>query len=166
MNAPTAIDPPSPSRVWPATLAPSSTATRPQRVFAEWTMDILTYIAVLNLAAEYSEVVVIDSFTISMLTAVLLKVLLTIIVTGKSAVWGWAKAQESRLSTLVGALGVWAILFLSKFLILEAEDLIFGDHVELGGFVSVMALSAALMVAREAIQRTYLLLGRRSMERK
>ena len=125
-------------------------------------MDILTYVAVLNLAAEYSEVVVIDSFTISLLTAVLLKVLLTIIVTAKSAVWGWARARESRFSTLVGALSVWAILFLSKFLILEAEDLIFGDHVELGGFVSVMALSAALMVAREAIQRTYLLLGQRS----
>jgi hypothetical protein len=148
-----------PATPWPIDGGSWPETTRRQRIFAEWTMDILTYVVVLNLFAEYSDRVVIDSFTISILTAILLKVLLVIIVTGKKAVWGWAKAKESRSYTMVGALGVWAILFLSKFLILEAEDLVFGDHVELGGFVSVMVLSASLMVARELIQWVYLLLG-------
>jgi hypothetical protein len=150
-----------PASPWPVDVASLSDTTRPQRIFAEWTMDVLTYVVVLNLFAEYSAAVIIGSFTISILTAVLLKVLLVIIVTGKKAVWGWARAKESASYRIVGALGVWAILFLSKFLILEAEDFIFGDHVELGGFVTVMVLSASLMVAREVIQRIYLLLGRR-----
>jgi hypothetical protein len=145
---------------WPVDAGSLAVTTRPQRIFAEWTMDVLTYVTVINLFAEYLDVVEIDSFTISILTAVVLKVLLTVIVTGKKRLWNWAQAKNSRAYTVFGGLGVWAILFLSKFVILEVEDFIFGDRVELGGFVVVMVLSAALMAAREAIERTYLLLGR------
>ena len=115
---------------------------------------------VLNLYVEYSPAKVIDSFTISMLMAVLLKVLLSIITAGKSKVWRWAKSKASPGYTVAGVVGVWAILFLSKFLILEAEDLVFGDLVELGGFIDVMLLAATLVVVREVILRVYLGLGR------
>ena len=67
--------------------------------------------------------------------------------------------KGSPLYTVVGAFGVWAILFLSKFVILEAEDLLFGDLVELGSFVDVMLLVAALVVTRELVRRVYLWLG-------
>lgn len=49
-----------------------------------------------------------------------------------------------------------AVLFLSKVLILKAEDAVFGDRVELGGSVDVLLLAAALTVATEVIQRVYL----------
>jgi hypothetical protein len=152
----------SPTSAWPVDSGSLAVTTRPQRVFAEWTMDILTYVTVINLFAEYVDVVAIDSFTISILTAVVLKVLLTAIVTGKKRLWNWAQAKESRAYKVFGGLGVWAMLFLSKFVILEVEDFIFGDRVELGGFAIVMVLSASLMAAREAIERIYLLLGRES----
>jgi hypothetical protein len=53
------------------------------------------------------------------------------------------------------------ILFLSKFLILEVVDLVFGEHVELGKFLDVIVLVIALMVAREVFQRIYISLGGR-----
>jgi hypothetical protein len=56
-------------------------------------------------------------------------------------------------------MSTWVILFLSKFLILEVVDLVFGDHVELGKFVQVLSLVIALMVAREVVQRIYMALG-------
>jgi hypothetical protein len=137
----------------------SATPTRRQRVFADWLIDILIYLVVLNLFVEYTSSVVIDSFAISILTAVLLKLLLVVITLAKKTVWRWAGSKGSRLHTLVGILGVWAILFLSKFVILEAEDLVFGDLVELGSFVDVMLLVAGLVVTRELVRRIYLWLG-------
>ena len=123
-------------------------------------MDVLVYIVVLNLYVEFSEAKVIDSFLISVLTAILLKLLLVLIIDAKYRVWGWAKSKGSRSYTVVGVLGVWTILFLSKFLILETVDFVFGDHVELGGFIDVMLLVAVMMISREAIQRIYYWLGR------
>lgn len=137
----------------------SAAPTRRQRVFADWLIDILVYMVVLNLFVEYWSAIVIDSFAISILTAVLLKVLLVVITLGKKTVWRWASAKGSRLYTVVGVFGMWAILFLSKFVILEAEDLVFGDLVELGSFVDVMLLVAALVVTRELVRRVYLWLG-------
>ena len=137
----------------------SSAPTRRQRVFADWLTDILVYMVVLNLFVEYRSAIVIDSFAISILTALLLKVLLVVITHGKKTVWKWARSKDSRPYTVVGAFGVWAILFLSKFVILEAEDFVFGDLVELGTFVDVMLLVAAQVVTRELVRRIYLWLG-------
>jgi hypothetical protein len=124
------------------------------------------YIVVLNLYVEYSDAKVIDSFTISILTAVLLKVLLATIMVGKSAVWRWAKSRESRRSTIIGIVGVWAIAFFSKFLVLEAVNLVFSDYVTFGGFGDVMLLVVCMIVARELVERIYLWLGRARMRRR
>jgi hypothetical protein len=118
------------------------------------------YIVVLNLYVEYSEAKVIDSFTISILTAVLLKVLLATIMVGKAAMWRWAKSRESRSSTVIGVVGVWAIAFFSKFVILEAVNFVFSDYVTFGGFGEVMLLVLCMVVARELVERIYLWLGR------
>ena len=131
-----------------------------QRIFASWTADLLVYIVVLNLYVEYSAAKVIDSFTISILTAVLLKVLLDLVVAGKHRVLNWSRRRVGRMYTFLGLLGVWTILFLSKFLILEAVDFVLGDRVELGSFIDVMLLVIVMMLARELLQRTYETLGR------
>jgi hypothetical protein len=38
-------------------------------------------------------------------------------------------------------------------------DIIFGEHVELGGFLMVIAIVITLMVSREVINRIYVALG-------
>lgn len=138
----------------------SVTINTRQRAYMSWLADVLVYIVVLNLYVEYSEAKVIDSFTISILTAILLKLLLVLITASKYRVWTWSKSKDGRIYTVFGVLGVWAILFLSKFLILEAVDLVFGDHVELGSFIDVMLLVAVMMITREFVQRIYQRLGR------
>ena len=69
------------------------------------------------------------------------------------------EARPGKLSKFLRIMSTWLILFLSKFLILETVDLVFGDHVELGKFVHVLSLVIALMVAREVFHRIYLALG-------
>jgi hypothetical protein len=53
--------------------------TRRQMIFASWTKDVLIYIIVLNLFVEFNSKIIIDSFTISIFTAILLKILLEVI---------------------------------------------------------------------------------------
>ena len=52
---------------------PMITITQRQRTFASYASDILIYVIVLNLFVEYIDNVIIDSFTISVFTAVVLR---------------------------------------------------------------------------------------------
>ena len=133
--------------------------TRRQMIFFSWTKDVLIYVVVLNLFVEYVDKIVIDSFTISILTAILLKALLDVILGLEHRVAHFFEARPGKLSKFMRIMSTWLILFLSKFLILEAVDLVFGDHVELGKFVHVLSLVIALMVAREVVQQIYVALG-------
>lgn len=146
----------------PADVDNEITMNRWQRIYVSWLIDVLVYIVILNLYIQYSTAKVIDSFTISILTAILLKLLLVAITAGKYRVWTWSKSKDARTYTILGVLGVWAILFLSKFVILEAVDFVFGDQVDLGSLIDVMLLVATMMIVREAVHRLYQRLGRRT----
>ncbi|MGD8399098.1 MAG: hypothetical protein PVG11_09595 [Anaerolineae bacterium] len=139
--------------------AATSAPTRRQLIFFSWTKDVLIYVTILNLFVEYVDKVVIDSFTISIFTAILLKALLDIILGLEHRVAYFFEARPGNLWRFLRIMSTWLILFLSKFVILEAVDLVFGDHVELGKFVSVLGLVIALMITREAVQRIYIALG-------
>jgi hypothetical protein len=131
-----------------------SPPTKQQLIFFSWTKDVLIYIIVLNLFVEYNANIIIDSFTISIFTAILLKILLELILKLEHRVSAAFKAYK-----VLQILLVWLILFGSKFLILEVVDFVFGEHVELGKFLDVIVLVIALMVAREVFSWIYRSLG-------
>ncbi|MGD8464242.1 MAG: hypothetical protein PVI09_10300 [Anaerolineae bacterium] len=134
--------------------------TRAQWLFTSWTKDVLIYTIVLNLFVEYVDAIVIDSFTISMLTAILLKALLDVILGLEHRVADYFQQRSGPISKILRIVSTWLILFLSKFVILEVVDVVFGDHVELGGFLSVLSLVLVMMITREIVQRIYVSLGR------
>ena len=137
------------------------TITSRQDIFISWSKDILIYILVLNLFVEFNSKIVIDSFTISIFTAIVLKILLEIVFKFEHLVGEFFKARPGKVSNFLRIISMWLILFLSKFLILEVIDIIFGDHVELGKFLDVIILVIALMLAREIFDRIYRALGER-----
>jgi hypothetical protein len=136
-------------------------ATRGQMIFFSWTKDILIYVTVLNLFVEYNPVKIIDSFTVSILTAVLLKVLLEIILTFEHKVSDVFKANK-----VLRIFFVWLILFSSKFLILEFVNIVFGEHVALGKFWDVFLLAFTLLLVRKVIYWIYQGLGKSEPQRK
>ena len=105
---------------------------------------------------KYNSKITIDSFTISIFTTVVLKILLEVILKFEHKVSNVFKSYKVLRIFLV-----WLVLFGSKFLILEVVDIVFGDHVELGKFLDVILLVIVLMVAREVFQRIYVSLGSR-----
>lgn len=134
--------------------------TRAQHVFAEWMTAVLVYTVILNLFVEYSEAFVIDSFTISVLTAIVLKGLLSIILRFEHRVGAFFKAREGRLNRVLGIILTISILFLSKFVILEVIDIIFREHVEINGFIPLVALIITMLIAEQIVLRVYERLGR------
>ena len=134
--------------------------TRKQEIYFDWMSDVLIYTVVLNLFVEHVDNVVIDSFTISLLTAVLLKILLDIVMRAEHTVKGFWGDKEGTLASILGAVSLIAILFFGKLMILWVVDIVFGDHVELGHFIEVVALVLALMITRELVHRLFLALGK------
>lgn len=113
----------------------------------------MVYVVVLNIAAEYFPQVVAESFTVSILTAIMLKVALEAVLRVKRRARGRLEAASGALGKVVGGLSLWVVLAGSKFVVLKIEDLLFGDRVELGGFFAVTGLIVVLMLAREGVRR-------------
>jgi hypothetical protein len=133
--------------------------SRRQALFADWMTDVLVYIVVLNLFVEYVDAIVIDSFTISILTAILLKAMLDRLVGLEHRVRAYFSAKEGTIFRVLSVVAVLSILFFGKLLILEVVNFVFGDHVELGHFIDVVALIIAMMAARWFVQWIYERLG-------
>jgi len=115
-------------------------------------IDVFVYVVVLNLAVEYLPSVISEGFTLSLLTAVLLKVALEVVIFLKGRIVARLKAADSRRAKAgIGAL-LWVVAVGSKLVVLELVDLVFGDRVSLGGFVSVTLLVVVLLLSRSAVR--------------
>ncbi len=108
---------------------------------------------VLNLAIEYVPSVISESFTLSLLTAVLLKVALEVVILLKGRIVTRIRAADTRRAKLAAAASLWVVAAGSKLVVLELVDLVFGDAVSLGGFVPVTLLVVVLLVSRSAVRR-------------
>ncbi|RTL67226.1 MAG: hypothetical protein EKK42_14480 [Pseudonocardiaceae bacterium] len=116
-------------------------------------VDVFVFVVVLNLFVEYLPSVLSETFTLSLLTAVLLKGVLELVVVAKNKVKTRFREAASPIGKVGAALLLWLVMFGSKFLVLETVDLAFGSRVSLGGFFSVSALIVVLMVARGLVRR-------------
>jgi hypothetical protein len=132
-------------------LPPRLSISRWQLVYVGWTLTLLAYIVVLNLWVEFNDKVVIDSFVISIATSVVLLALLVVILGLEHRVKHWFAQREGAVYRVLGTASTLLILFLSKFVILEVVDIIFGEHVELGSFVDVLVLVLLLIVAQRSM---------------
>lgn len=116
-------------------------------------VDLFVYVVVLNLAAEYVPMIITETFTFSLLTAVLLKVVLEVVVWVKDRVKARYKAAKRPVGKVTAGLVLWVVLIGSKFLVLELVALLFADQVRLGGFWSVNGLIVVLLLARNGVRR-------------
>jgi hypothetical protein len=130
-----------------------------QRLFLRYFTAILIDLVVLNIFAEYWDNVTIHSFTISLCTAVLLQVLLKLTLAIEHRVAGYFNSRTWAMAKAMRYFSAWAILFLSKFVILGAVNFAFGDYIifsgPLHGVAAFIAVIVVMLVAEEAIVRFY-----------
>ncbi len=137
--------------------------TTGQRLFLRYFTAILIDLVVLNLFAEFWDLVTVESFSISLLAAVLLQVLLKLTLAIEHRIGAYFKAKEGAMAKFLRIFCAWLILFGSKFAILFAVDVAFGDAIVFGGplhgVVSFIAVVFAMLIAEELIVRFYQRLG-------
>jgi hypothetical protein len=140
-------------------IALTSVPTNRQRLFVRYLMATLIDLTVLNLFDEHWQHVTINSFTISILAAVLLQVLLKATLAIEHSVATHFKAKSGSAARTMRFLSAWLILFGSKFVMLGAINFAFGDDVlfsgPLHGVVAFIAVVVVMLVAEELITRLY-----------
>ena len=115
-------------------------------------VDVFVYIVVLNLAIEYVPSVISESFSLSILTAILLKITLEMVLVCKSFVMTRLRGASAARLRALWAAALWVLAAGSKILVLEIVALVFGDRVSLGGFIPVTGLVVCLMLARAGVR--------------
>ena len=130
-----------------------------QRLFLYYFTAALTDLVVLGLFDEYSDKVTVDGFSIMLLAAVLLQILLKATIAIEHRVLHWFQGKTGGLWTSAKFFTAWLILFGSKFVILEALVLTFGERVHFGGVwhgvVWLIIVVMTMLVAEEAVLRIY-----------
>ena len=131
---------------------PPSRHVRPIRLNPADVVDVFVYVVVLNIAVEYLPAVISETFTLSLLTAVLLKLVLEVVVAVKNRV----KARFKTATTAIGRVGagllLWLVLVGSKFVVLELVAFVFRGQVYLGGFFAVTGLIILLLLAHKGVR--------------
>ena len=137
--------------------------TNKQRLFVRYYTGVLMDLVVLNLFAEYWKNVYVDTFTTSLLAAIVLQVLLKLTVAVEHRVGAYFKDKPGGWMKFLRFFFAWLVLFGSKFVILEAITQLFGEDVRFygmfHGIVALIVVVVVMLVAEEAIVRLYRKLG-------
>ena len=137
-----------------------------QRLFVRYLLAVLIDLTVLNLFDEFWDLVTIDPFSVSVLAAILLQVLLKVTLVLEHKVAAYFNAKTGGFARFMRFFTAWLILFGSKFVMLGAIDFAFGDDVSFGGplhgVVSFIVVVMAMLAAEEITVRIYRRLGRSS----
>jgi hypothetical protein len=140
------------------------TPTLGQRAFMRYFTAILVDLVVLNLFVEYwSDKVFASSFTITLFAAVILQVLLKITIVCEHKVAGYWNTKPGGFAKFMRYFTAWLILFGSKFVILEALVLAFGDRLKFGGplhgIVALIVVVVAMLAAEAILVKLYRRMG-------
>ena len=134
-----------------------------QRLFMRYFTAVLVDLVILNLFEEYWSWVTIESFTISLLAAILLQILLRATIAVEHRVAAYFNARKGKWARFMRFFCAWLVIFGSKFVILEALDMAFGDEVSFGGpfhgLIAIIVVVVAMLGIEELIVRFYRRLG-------
>ncbi|MER2133397.1 MAG: hypothetical protein ABS910_01815 [Arthrobacter sp.] len=118
-------------------------------------VDVFVYTVVLGLFVQFFPAVITESFLMTLLTAVLLKVVLEGVVWLKKRLLAHVRSDQPGVRRGISAVTLLLVLPGSKLVVLEMTALVFRGYVQLGGFFLVTALIVVLMLARAGMRRLF-----------
>lgn len=129
--------------------------TKHQQIFVRLFTAVLIDLVVLNLLDEFWDKVVINSFIISLLAAVLLQTLLRITINIEHRISAFFNKKSGAFNKVLKILSLWGVLFGSKFAILGAIDFAFGDEVlflgQYHGIITFIAVIIVILLAENLV---------------
>ena len=134
-----------------------------QKLFVRYLLAVLIDLTVLNLFDELWDLVTIGPFSISVLAAILLQVLLKATLILEHKVAAYFNSKSGGFARFMRFFTAWLILFGSKFVMLGTIDFAFGDDVQFTGpahgVVSFIVVVMVMLAAEEVAVRVYRRLG-------
>ncbi len=130
-----------------------------QQLFLRYFTAVLVDLLVLNLMAEYWVLLAMDSFTVSVVAALLLQILLQVTLHIEHRIALVFKGKPGALAKFLRIFCAWLVLFGSKFVMLFFIDLVLGDAIRFGGpfhgVVVFIAVVITILASEELIARFY-----------
>jgi hypothetical protein len=130
-----------------------------QRLFLLYFVGALIDLVVLGLFDEYSDKVYVESFTTMVLASVVLQFLLKATIAVEHRVLDRFKGKSGAWWKTLKFFVAWIILFGSKFVILEALDIAFGESVSFEGvfhgIVWLIIVVVTMVIVEELVVRFY-----------
>ena len=130
-----------------------------QQRFVGYSLAVLVYLTVLNFFNEYWHWVSIESFSVSLVAALLLLTLLKLSIKTEHKVAAFFKAKPGRAAKVYRGISTYIILVGSKFMILEAINLMFGEKVAFSGpfngVVAFFAVVFTILITEFAVSKIY-----------
>ena len=130
-----------------------------QRLFLLYFVGALVDLVVLGLFDEYSDKVFVNSFTTMLLASIVLQLLLKATIAVEHKVAAYFKSKPGGFMKFMRFFCAWLVLFGSKFVILEALSLAFGDSVKFEGvwhgIVWLIIVVVTMVIAEEIVVRIY-----------
>ncbi len=131
-----------------------------QQLYAETVIGTLIYAVVLGFFDDYTSLVEITSFSTLFLASFVLQVLTGLTFRAKDLATGLVGDGVETRHKVGRGFAVWAVMFGSKFVFIEAIGLVFGDAVEFSGLVAVLVLVAVTTILARLGEVGYERLGR------
>ena len=106
-----------------------------QRIYVRYVMATLIDLVVLGLYSRYWDAVVISSFTIALMAAVVLQITMQIALNVEHVIGKYIQTKAKKNARKIRIFTAWATLFVSKLLILGLLSFLFADNVH---FIGIM----------------------------
>ncbi len=139
------------------------TATRQtikQKMFDDIVSGILLYSVVLAFFSDYTSLLYTKSYSVTFAVAVVMEILTYLTFAIKDRIVSYFRGRGDRYQKLRMGLGVWLVMFLSKFVFLGAISVIFRGEVQVSGFLGLIVIIVCMTIAQKLIQLAYNALGR------
>lgn len=134
------------------------TQNKKQEMFKEMVLGVLLYSVVLGFFNDYTDILTTGSYSVTFAVAIVMQILTFLTLKLKDYTVRWFKQKENSRKVALG-FSIWLIMFLSKFVFLGVIDVIFGEQVEISGFVGLLAIIICLTIAQNAVEYLYKKLG-------
>jgi hypothetical protein len=139
-----------------------------QELYVRYFVAILVDLVVLNLFEEFWGAIVIESFVISLITAIILQVLLKLTIKVEHRISLYFKSKSKLLKT-VGFIFMYIVLLIAKITILEIINLVFGDKVQFSGLwhgvIAFLTVVIVMLIIEGIVVKIYFALANKAPDK-
>ncbi len=122
-----------------------------QIIFKDMVLGILVYAVVLGFFNDYTDILKTTSYSVTFAVAITMQILVYLTILLKNKVVSTLKSKFYITHKAIIGFFIWVIMFFSKFVFLAVIDILFGDTVEVSGFVGLMIVIIIVTLVTELL---------------